>query len=83
MRAHTHTHTHTRTHADYKTSLKADLVGEEREVVLRGCHQRGADRLLQLCFANGGVYTKLGQHLGQLVGGLGQGTKIMHTYVFG
>ena len=35
--------------------------------MLRACHQRGADRLLQLCFANGGIYTKLGQHVGQLV----------------
>ncbi|KAG2446176.1 hypothetical protein HXX76_000769 [Chlamydomonas incerta] len=51
---------------DYKLSLKPDLAGEEREAVLRGCHQRGADRLLQLCFANGGIYTKLGQHVGQL-----------------
>jgi aarF domain-containing kinase len=34
--------------------------------VLAECHQRGADRLLQLCFKNGGIYTKLGQHVGQL-----------------
>jgi len=52
--------------ADYKLSLRSALVGEERERALSECHQRGADRLLQLCFANGGVYTKLGQHVGQL-----------------
>ncbi|KAG2440507.1 hypothetical protein HYH02_010385 [Chlamydomonas schloesseri] len=52
---------------DYKVSLsKPGLAGEEREAVLQACHQRGADRLLQLCFANGGIYTKLGQHVGQL-----------------
>lgn len=52
---------------DYKSSL-GELTGEAREEALRRCHQRGADRLLQLCFANGGIYTKLGQHIGQLVG---------------
>ncbi|KAG2499118.1 hypothetical protein HYH03_002701 [Edaphochlamys debaryana] len=52
--------------ADYYTSLRPDLQGEAREAALRGCHQRGAQRLLQLCFANGGIYTKLGQHVGQL-----------------
>ncbi len=35
--------------------------------MLQELHQRGADRLLQLCFANGGIYVKLGQHVGQLV----------------
>lgn len=43
------------------------LAGEEREAALRACHLRGANRLLQLCFLNGGIYTKLGQHVGQLV----------------
>ncbi|GIL72531.1 hypothetical protein Vretimale_4271 [Volvox reticuliferus] len=50
---------------DYKLSL-GSLTGAAREVALRECHQRGANRLLALCFANGGVYTKLGQHIGQL-----------------
>ncbi|GIL43460.1 hypothetical protein Vafri_933 [Volvox africanus] len=50
---------------DYKLSL-GSLTGEAREAALRECHQRGANRLLALCFANGGVYTKLGQHIGQL-----------------
>ncbi|KXZ42167.1 hypothetical protein GPECTOR_192g313 [Gonium pectorale] len=50
---------------NYKWSL-GSLTGAEREAALRECHQRGADRLLWLCRANGGVYTKLGQHVGQL-----------------
>jgi len=53
----THTYTHTHTHADYKRCLSSTLVGEERKKELSACHERGADRLLQLCFANGGVYT--------------------------
>eukprot|EP00798_Chlamydomonas_sp_ICE-L_P012309 gene12309-15472_t len=50
---------------DYKTSL-GGKEGEERMEALHACHQRSADRLLHLCFANGGIYTKLGQHIGQL-----------------
>jgi hypothetical protein len=52
--------------ADYKTSLR-DVDPAEREAVLEACHQRSADKLLDLCFKNGGIYTKLGQHVGQLV----------------
>src|SRR5690348_16108558 len=37
---------------DYKLSLRPGLEGNERKQVLHECHQRGADRLLQLCFAN-------------------------------
>jgi len=51
---------------DYKKCLSSKLEGEERQKELSACHERGAERLLQLCFANGGVYTKLGQHIGQL-----------------
>lgn len=55
--------------ADYKWSL--DAVGESdkaaREQQLHACHQRSADKLLKLCFDNGGIYIKLGQHIGQLV----------------
>jgi len=40
---------------------------EAREQQLHACHQRSADKLLQLCFQNGGIYIKLGQHIGQLV----------------
>ncbi|KAI8470915.1 MAG: ABC1 family-domain-containing protein [Monoraphidium minutum] len=53
--------------ADYKTSLAAaPPSGPARQAALSACHQRGADRLLALCFKNGGIYTKLGQHLAQL-----------------
>jgi len=51
---------------DYKTSLRG-LEGNARELALRGCHERGAKTLLDLCFANGGIYIKLGQLVGQLV----------------
>lgn len=51
---------------DYKMSVRS-LTGKVYEAALRECHQRGADRLLALCFVNGGVYIKLGQHIGQLV----------------
>jgi len=43
------------------------LEGEDREAAKRACHQRGADRLLAVCFMNGGIYIKLGQHIGMLV----------------
>lgn len=53
---------------DYKWSLDAVEEGEKaaREQQLHACHQRSADKLLKLCFDNGGIYIKLGQHIGQL-----------------
>lgn len=39
----------------------------ERQKAIRAFHQEGANELLRLCFANGGIYIKLGQHVGQLV----------------
>lgn len=51
---------------DYAWTLHG-LEGEAREEAKKGCHQRGADRLLAVCFANGGIYIKLGQHIGMLV----------------
>jgi len=49
---------------DYKVSLAyAPPPGPERQAVLSDCHKRGAERLLALCFANGGIYTKLGARL--------------------
>ncbi|KAF8067287.1 ABC1 [Scenedesmus sp. PABB004] len=53
---------------DYKSSLAGLPEGdaEARDAALRACHQRSADRLLKLCFDNGGIYIKLGQHIGQL-----------------
>ncbi|KAK9803104.1 hypothetical protein WJX73_003925 [Symbiochloris irregularis] len=51
--------------ADYKWSLRG-LEGSQREEAKHACHARGADRLQRLCFANGGIYIKLGQHIVQL-----------------
>mmetsp|Transcript_3442 Transcript_3442/g.9893 ORF Transcript_3442/g.9893 Transcript_3442/m.9893 type:complete len:315 (+) Transcript_3442:314-1258(+) len=51
--------------ADYKRSLPSS-ASEEYEEQLHKCHQRGANRLMNLCFKNGGIYIKLGQHIGQL-----------------
>ena len=44
------------------------LSGAALETQRNACHARGAERLQRLCFANGGVYVKLGQHIAQLVG---------------
>lgn len=52
--------------ADYKWSLRG-IEGSARDEAKRACHARGADRLQRLCFANGGIYIKLGQHVAQLV----------------
>ena len=53
---------------DYKYSLY-DLAEEsvEREKAKHEAHVRSANRLKDLCFKNGGIYIKLGQHIGQLV----------------
>jgi hypothetical protein len=40
---------------------------EQRRRAISDCHVWGARQLLDLCFANGGIYIKLGQHVGQLV----------------
>ncbi|KAJ3187905.1 putative aarF domain-containing protein kinase 1 [Gaertneriomyces sp. JEL0708] len=56
--------------ADYKWSLRngPEVVGEaEYEDYRSQCHQRAADRLLELCKANQGIYIKLGQHIAALV----------------
>ena len=52
---------------DYQSSLWGVKDAERRRHVISECNQRGADRLLSLAFANGGIYIKLGQHIGQLV----------------
>ncbi|GAB4820114.1 hypothetical protein N2152v2_007160 [Parachlorella kessleri] len=51
--------------ADYKWSLRG-LEGQAREKAKRECHLRGAQRLVDVFFANGGIYIKLGQHIGML-----------------
>ena len=53
---------------DYEYSLYGIPEGSiERERVKHEVHLRSAQRLRDLCFKNGGIYIKLGQHLGQLV----------------
>ncbi|KAK9917077.1 hypothetical protein WJX75_000654 [Coccomyxa subellipsoidea] len=51
--------------ADYKWSLRG-LVGDQYEEAQHKVHERSAERLQRLCFANGGIYIKLGQHIAQL-----------------
>lgn len=52
-------------HADYQWSLRR-LDGLELEAAKEAADARGADRLLALCRANGGIYIKLGQHIAML-----------------
>ncbi|CAN4117987.1 unnamed protein product [Withania somnifera] len=52
---------------DYEYSLWGLPEGSaERAKAKHEAHMRGARRLEELCFRNGGIYIKLGQHLGQL-----------------
>jgi hypothetical protein len=53
--------------ADYVYSLYGIPEGAERDVARHEVHLRSANRLQDLCFKNGGIYIKLGQHIGQLV----------------
>ena len=55
--------------ADYKFSTSG-LEGDSYAEALKQCHERSAFKLQKLCFANGGIYIKLGQHVAQLVGQL-------------
>ncbi|CAA7389902.1 unnamed protein product [Spirodela intermedia] len=53
--------------ADYKYSLWGLNEGSvEHARVKHEVHLRGANRLQDLCFRNGGIYIKLGQHIAQL-----------------
>jgi aarF domain-containing kinase len=53
---------------DYEYSLWGIPEGSsKREKIKHEVHLRSAQRLRDLCFKNGGIYIKLGQHLGQLV----------------
>lgn len=36
---------------------------DEKEVVLKACHKRCAERTLKVLEKNGGIFIKLGQHL--------------------
>ncbi|KAJ3274474.1 putative aarF domain-containing protein kinase 1 [Terramyces sp. JEL0728] len=53
--------------ADYKYSLKGDPKSDEYLKLKSQCHQRSADRMLQLFRINGGIYIKLGQHIASLI----------------
>lgn len=49
---------------DYWWSLRGLEEGSEQyEDAINGVHQRSADRILQGCLSNGGLYIKLGQGL--------------------
>lgn len=53
---------------DYEYSLSGLAEGSsERDKVKHEVHLRSAQKLQELCFKNGGIYIKLGQHIGQLV----------------
>ena len=54
------------TAADYKWSMRG-LDGTAKQAAKLACHNRSAERLRDLCFANGGIYIKFGQHVAQLV----------------
>jgi len=52
---------------DYKFSLSGlDTTSEEYEMKKSECHLRSAIRLRSLCSSNGGVFMKIGQHIGSL-----------------
>jgi len=52
---------------DYKRSLfSKELSPEVYEEAKHDCHQRSAEKLLHLCQLNGGVFIKVGQHIGAL-----------------
>jgi len=53
---------------DYQRSLFSprDLSPEEYGVAKSSCHLRAAETLLDLCRVNGGVFIKMGQHIGAL-----------------
>ncbi|TPX44292.1 hypothetical protein SeMB42_g04383 [Synchytrium endobioticum] len=55
---------------DYKISLRnpPEAIGkDEYNARKSACHQRSADRLLELCKLNGGIFVKLGQHIAAMV----------------
>uniref|UniRef100_A0AC34RRZ2 ABC1 atypical kinase-like domain-containing protein n=1 Tax=Panagrolaimus sp. JU765 TaxID=591449 RepID=A0AC34RRZ2_9BILA len=53
---------------DYKWNLFGKIPEtKEYNKKIKECHQRGADRLLDLAKANGGVFIKVGQHVAALI----------------
>jgi aarF domain-containing kinase len=54
--------------ADYSWSLWGLEKGTPAYLAAKhDAHLRSANRLQELCFRNGGIYIKLGQHIAQLV----------------
>ena len=54
--------------SDYEYSLWGlDEGSVEKSKVKHEVHLRSARKLEELCFINGGIYIKLGQHVGQMV----------------
>jgi aarF domain-containing kinase len=51
---------------DYKWSLWGITDEEERTKERKKVHKKSAERLLNLCLANGGVFIKAGQHIASL-----------------
>lgn len=52
--------------SSYRLTLKRrDNIqdDEEKDILLRGCHKRCAERTLRVLEKNGGIFIKLGQHL--------------------
>lgn len=59
---------HTTSSTDYLMSLQGLPEGSiEKDSATHEVHLRNAHRLKELCCANGGIYIKFGQHIGQLV----------------
>lgn len=53
--------------ADYKFSLRGyDDCSEPSLKAWSDCHRRSAERLLDLCCKNGGIFIKVGQHIAAL-----------------
>lgn len=54
--------------ADYKISLRGidNLEKEDADQVWSAVHTRSAEKLLGMCSKNGGVFIKVGQHIGAL-----------------
>lgn len=53
--------------ADYKFSLRGfDDCSDPSLKAWSACHRRSAERLLDLCCKNGGIFIKVGQHIAAL-----------------
>lgn len=59
--------TATKIAADYKFSLRGyEDCSEPSMKAWSDCHRRSAERLLNLCCSNGGIFIKVGQHIAAL-----------------